>query len=160
MRKILSLFLGIFFFASNCVLVHAFETNFWRERQRNQSRQNQNPTQLASLPALPQPASGNFISQFPSLKVRPPKISDRKNFQRKGLPKISAPLRDLVDTIPLNHARIQEIHDLKTPLHPPIVLIQDIHLNTEAQGHIASILQEFINKIIYALLLSKSFRGF
>lgn len=58
----------------------------------------------------------------------------------------STPLHSLVDHVPFNYGTVQEVYDSKDLTHPSVLLIQDVHLNSEAQSNIARILESIISQ--------------
>lgn len=115
-------------------MVGASETNFWAERKKET-----NSLRLASLPQpmrLPFPPLDAAFSQ-----------QSLKRIHVEGHPhQISAPLKKLLNSISLAHGLIQEVYAEGKVKHPPVVLVQDVHLNEEAQKNIAALLQELINQ--------------
>ena len=67
-------------------------------------------------------------------------------FNRKKHPWLTKNFRALLDSIPLTNATVQNVFDSGDQRIPPVVLIQDVHLNTEAQTNIASALQLLIDQ--------------
>ena len=55
-------------------------------------------------------------------------------------------MNDLINAVPLTAARIQDVYDSGERHQPVVTVIQDIHLNPEAQTNIASLLQNLIQQ--------------
>ena len=52
----------------------------------------------------------------------------------------------MIDVIPPSRATLQDVHYSGDPKSPLVVLIQDVHMNVEAQSNIASVLEELIRQ--------------
>ncbi len=138
-RRVFSGFLAVLLFLTNCVLAHSQETNVHSERRR---------LQLAALPAppinfplgsvIPAKAGIQSVNSISSLESRL-----RHSGMTAGLP---AHFQDLVNAIPEAYATIQSVHNSGDSLAPVVALIQDVHMNPEAQGNIASVLQALFQK--------------
>ncbi|MFN0117746.1 MAG: hypothetical protein ACKVQC_05555 [Elusimicrobiota bacterium] len=150
-RKSISLALTLVYLSTQVVWAAKVETDFWAQRRSKIETQNEEkkPVQLAALP-------NSFNSQFNSkniLKELPaighnltvtPKWSNSKRNQNKN---ISPKLRDLVDAVPLNVATIQEVYSTFETQHKEgVALIQDVHMNMEAQKNIVSVIQAFVDQ--------------
>ncbi len=122
------------------MLGSATETNFWAERRRNTDTPRQQPQQLAALP-LNNSAfnSQTLLNQLPSVSTTFPKATNRTA-------NLSPQFQSLIDSIPLLYGSIQDVYDAGDKKSAPVILIQDVHLNTEAQTNIAALLQELINQ--------------
>jgi hypothetical protein len=136
LKPIISVSLSLVLFLTQVVLASSAETNFWTERQRA------NNLQLASLHPAPAATSlPAWSTQLPP--VMPIKASSGALQTKKSA---SKPLQNLLTAIPQIYGTIQEVFDAGSQAGAPVVLIQDIHLNTEAQNNIAAILQELIDQ--------------
>lgn len=121
--KFLNLALAVFYLCGNVVFVHAAETTFWTERRRL-AKETQSPL-LASLP-LP-------LTQISKpIPHTSPSFSKLTNQNRTELDRLLA-------QIPFTAATIQEVSAGNTSL-VPVLLIQDIHLNLEAQKNTSVLL--------------------
>jgi len=119
----LSLLLAVFFFISNVTLLHAAETNFWKERQKAASLANS--LQLAQLPAPIFPS--NMIPGSPRPMIVSPALS-------------RIPQSDVLRNLPYNIGTIRKVNlpTVKLSQTNTLVLhIQDVHMNVEAQSNIA-----------------------
>jgi hypothetical protein len=147
-RKFIATFLVVIYSTTQVVLGSAAEANFWAERRRSVLQQKDAPTQLAALPVpLKNGSSPNaLLQQLPTVGTALPTIpkwsASRKNKNQRLPRKFQA----LVDAISLSYGSVQDLY--KSPLEeiPPVVLIQDVHLNNEAQNNIAQLLQGLIDQ--------------
>src|SRR5258706_10112335 len=134
-RKTIAFFVLVCY-GTQIVLGSQIESNFWKERQDQiKSKGSAEPRSL--LAALPEPLTKTIsypISRFEQ------KWSDQ---QKNNLPQNFKPV---LNSISLLNASVQEIYNSKMTDVPPLLLIQDIHLNFEAQTNIAAVLQELINQ--------------
>ncbi|MFN0116930.1 MAG: hypothetical protein ACKVQC_01385, partial [Elusimicrobiota bacterium] len=131
LKKSLALFLSLIYFLNQGVFASLAESRFWEERR------------LASMSAAlkPNPLLTNLPAINNHLEVAS-KWSDSKEI--KKWPK---PHQDALAAISLRHGSIQDIYSTSSPQPvSPVVLIQDIHLNAEAQENIASLLNGLIEK--------------
>jgi hypothetical protein len=120
----------VFYFVANVALCSATEVNLWSERRK--AAVSNKPVQIASLPQ-----SLQSLNQLPvtKMEVQVPlrwKTKDQK-------------LQNLLSSISPSDATIQDVHDAGTS-DTPVVLVQDVHLNTEAQKNIAELLQGLIDR--------------
>lgn len=151
LRKTIALSLSIFYFVAQVALGSTVESNFWAERRRSISSQetkNQSP-QFAALPSTLNGQSFNskaFLNQLPSISATLPTAPKWSDSNKKKSLRISSGLKGLVDSIPLIYGSIQDVYDSGNDKNPSIVLLQDIHLNSEAQTNIAAVLQELIDQ--------------
>jgi len=99
---------------------------------------------VASLPAaLRQPMSPQqLLEQLPSIKAALPNAA-RGNGESVELP---ARLRALVEAVPQNVASVKDVFDPRVGSEAPVLLIQDVHMNPEAQRNIASVLASLLEK--------------
>ncbi|MCG3206057.1 MAG: hypothetical protein KCHDKBKB_02783 [Elusimicrobia bacterium] len=136
-----SLGLALVYFTSQVVLGSASESNFWSERKKENA-------QLAALPKISQNSfhRQNILNQLPHLTTPISTLESENLFtspQHKGL---SKNLQSLFKAIPPTHGTVQDIFDPKINNQAPLVLIQDVHLNLEAQTDIASLIQGLIDQ--------------
>jgi len=141
-KKIFTAVLSFVYFLSSIVCLHASEANFWQERQRHLEKERK-PTTLASLPVgISVDGSDNsreLLRQIPLV---------RKTLS--GLPSDHAPIKNIqlpdsirpfVESIPLNAGTIKELTiNNHQKVAPMVILIQDVHMNLEAQQNIATVL--------------------
>lgn len=125
-------------------LGHAAESSFWAERHRQKAtlETDAKSPQLAAL-AVPSRA---FFSSLPSIQTTLPEIKNSNESLKRGSAKIPKNLQGLVDSIPSTVGSVQEVYDSGNRAAPPIVLIQDVHLNPEAQQNIALLLQQLVEQ--------------
>lgn len=117
LRKIISTCLSAFVLSTNCILGHAFETNFWMERQKS--------LQPQTLPPRP--------SSFRSASVDP-KPADSFHALMRALPYLHGSVRDVS-------------HPVTGPSKNVVVLVQDIHMDAEAQSNISSMLKALASRV-------------
>jgi hypothetical protein len=139
-RSIVAFALSVIYFTGQVALGSAAETNFWAERRRA-SGVPQKHAQLVALPSMaPTISQRTLLSELPSLKTIP--LSETATWSAH----LSPPLKDVVNAIPATYGNIQDIFDGGSREHSPVILVQDVHLNTEAQTNIASLLQDLIDQ--------------
>jgi hypothetical protein len=117
-KRILASVLSLVYLLSNVVLANATEINLWSERRQTK--------QYAALPAA-----------FPAF----PLVKTNLSAPSPNHVKLSFPLRRLAESVSLAYGSVQEIFDAGVSPHPPVLLIQDVHLNAEAQENISHTLQ-------------------
>lgn len=96
------------------------------------------------------PAS--LLAKLPSINATLPGASKWTVPEDKIEPRYSTRLQPLIDSIPLIYSSIQDVNDSGDDEKSPVVLVQDVHLNDEAQLNIASVLQELIDQKKIALV--------
>ncbi len=139
---VMAITLAIVYFLNNVALGSMAESNFWTQR-RNEIRQ---PLQI--------------LNQLPALHSALP-LSPASNFLPETDLNRPAGLRTVMDSLPQNAGSIQDIFCPHHPAGPPIVLIQDVHLNTEAQSNIAVLLQALLERVSIGLIgVEGSFQPF
>ncbi|MCB4757234.1 MAG: hypothetical protein LHV69_09465 [Elusimicrobia bacterium] len=141
-QKGLSIVVLISFTTTQVVLGSIAEANFWKDRQKSLSQCKKEPSSspLASLPSSLSPGSRpfqNLVEDLPKLWTK----AAQKKFRH-----IPEKLRGLINSVPFGFARLQEVYDSGHPENPALVIIQDVHLNSEAQGNISKILQGLIDQ--------------
>lgn len=150
-KKALSVGIGLLLF-SQTALASLSESSFWEERRsRFSSQESSNDSKaLASLPSsLSNPNQfnpNNLIKQMPSIGSSLPAHAKWKKLSKIKNGKISSELNEVINSIPLGHSRIQEVYDSGNDKNSPVVIIQDVHLNPEAQSNIATVIQELIDQ--------------
>ncbi|MFN0116761.1 MAG: cyclic nucleotide-binding domain-containing protein [Elusimicrobiota bacterium] len=142
MKKGLSALLSVLYFVTNTVFLYSAESNFWEDRRR--SGQNQ----IASLPTpitSNVSPSANLIRHIPSLsKTLGPSL--QKNIHSLG-DSVPEKVRGVLNAIPAHAASVKEV-SLKLGEKNFVVLIQDVHMNVEAQKNIVSVIEALRNKTI------------
>ncbi len=118
-KKSISLLLAVIYFATNVAFASAPESQFWAERKTHLA-----PSASASTPSL--------VASLPAVR---PALSELR---------VPASLQTIAQTVPALNATIQDIFPVKEPTHAPVILIQDVHLNAEAQTNIAAVLENFL----------------
>jgi len=124
---------------TNSVLAHSTESNFWKNRHETLNDRNQKGIQLASL--------GSFSSSSALPPLQPSRLFPPPSFNLRKL----KPRSKSKETkfLPAQFGSIRKIsRPAKFPADKTVILIQDIHLNSEAQGN--------INKTIEHLLQTES----
>ncbi|MCB4756286.1 MAG: hypothetical protein LHV69_04525, partial [Elusimicrobia bacterium] len=121
---------------------------FWSQRRESlekQKKENNSPAALAALPSHLQPGAinaGNLLNHIPQVKSNLDFKTHNTAIRRKAL---TPPMQSLLFTVPAAYASVKEIHESKNSLVSPILLIQDVHLNAEAQFNISHVLQALID---------------
>jgi hypothetical protein len=127
--------LSALLFSGNVVLAYATETNLWAERKR--SIEAERPTQLASLPAL---------LETPLV----PSLARKTDFQMgltKNEQRLPTSLTHLLQQIPAQLSTLQKA-DNGDGQQDPVLILQDIHLNPEAQTNSSKILEALVRQKI------------
>ncbi len=143
MRNTLGVFIAFVYFFGNVVLAHSAEVNFWRERQKKQTPPEKNEVQLAALPAsLPvgRDNPADLLRQIPTLSKTFNAISENALPEKFKPSHVPADLRPVLERIPTNAGTIKQVSIAPTD-KSMVVLLQDVHMNTEAQGNIAEIVK-------------------
>jgi len=144
-----SLLLALIYTTTQVALASHVEANFWEQRRKTRSSfHNQNsPAKLASLPTnFITPNSKNLLNQLSPIKQTLPHNQNWAGYQNQKYGPLPSKLKSLIEAIPVAHSNIQEVYDSGNRKFSPILIIQDVHLNSEAQQNIAAILQELINQ--------------
>jgi hypothetical protein len=136
MKRTLTGFLAAFYFLSNVVLSHAVESNIWNER-----RQASGARQVAALPSAIAPASGNpaeLLRQFPDVARRLDRVASVSRVNGR----VPAAQAVFLESVSLNNGTLREVyvHPSLERVAPMLLIIQDVHLNREAQKNISQIL--------------------
>src|SRR5262249_942472 len=110
-------------------------------------------SQLAALPSFGGPNSSALLNQLPSIGATLPSVPKWGNSVKKSTLKFPKKFQSLIDAIPLLYGSVQDVYDSQASpkigyagASSAVVLIQDVHLNAEAQTNIAAILQELIDQ--------------
>jgi hypothetical protein len=123
-RRAVAFFLAVFYFFSQPVLGSSLETNLWKERR-----------QLASFSA----PSGLTVPS--ALRSNLPDVSAVSPVSFGTIPPV---LQPLLRGIPLSAVTVQDVWAPIRSAGAPVLLIQDIHLNSEAQKNISVLLQALL----------------
>ncbi len=125
-KKLLSIIVIVVYGTTQIVFGALAESNLWSERRR-------------------QLESAAFLNQFPPAAVVAlhPKWTDSNKVLSR---RFSKKFQDLLNAIPPSRGSIQDVYYSGQDKTSPVVLIQDVHLNAEAQQNIATILRELINQ--------------
>lgn len=132
--RLISLFLAIVYLSNQVALEALAQSSIWEERRR--AFRNTNPALLASLP---RPLNFVNTSTFPKQRSTPKSSVKLK----PGVP-LPASFKPLIENISSPHATVRDVYVAPRSDHPPIVLLQDVHLNAEAQNNIAAVLNELL----------------
>jgi hypothetical protein len=138
MCRVLAVSLATIFFTNQVLFAHKPEMAFWAERQKSQQ-------QLASLPSgfLPSPA---FPSKMNTAVLPTVRASLSQVDGQSHIPQFES-------GVPAQFLNIRKISPpavsseyVKKPSVKKVILIEDVHLNTEAQTNIANALQLLIDQ--------------
>jgi len=159
LKKVFVTLLTALFFISNCILAHAAETNFWSERKKtlqSTAEESKEPPQLASLPANLMANPAQILQQIPSPLSQTLASAISKRIQQdipknqagrmapilKALSSQYGTVRNIL--MPSPRAGLGAVATEGRVRGKIIVHIQDIHLNSEAQGNIGKTVQSLI----------------
>ena len=109
----------------------------WKDRQKKMASlpQNMNP--------FSNPASTNLLNSIPSLHKSFDSLSPSySGFSSHGS-SFSSEMKKVLSALPLQNVTIRDIHSTTNPVMPFIIL-QDVHLNPEAQSNAAAFLESMI----------------
>lgn len=129
-RSLTSLFLVAILLAQTS-LSYSIETNFWKDRRRSEQ-----------YAALPLSSSPKFVIGDP---VSLTTLDSRLKHSGMTYRHLSSPLKSIAEAISLSNGTVQDVFDGSVETSP-VILLQDIHMNTEAQSNLAEILQSLINQ--------------
>ncbi|MCB4757182.1 MAG: hypothetical protein LHV69_09195 [Elusimicrobia bacterium] len=136
-RQVAATLTAVIFSFTNILFAHTLQTSIWEERKQNlkKSETISPASMLASLP-LSVGLSNLSRSRLTPVPLAPPPSSAWPLLSRMTLGK--GEVKDAYRAVPssLSH-REGSIRD--------VILIQDVHLNTEAQSNIAGLLQTLID---------------
>ena len=130
---------------SNVVFAQAQETNLWTERRQKAADQ-----RVASLPANMTGAAGpaDLLRQIPALSRS--LISNADPVRTSSESKLPPKIAPFLEAIPLNRAALKDVflapgagEDSPAPF---VIMVQDVHLNNEAQHNIAGVLGSLCDK--------------
>ena len=116
----------------------ASETNFWRNRQ--QTTTGAVATSADMFAAIPTPMLSDRFSGASGMSTVP--------IDRAALPDpiATSDAGRLAGLLPVDRCSIRELHSSPSSKTPPIVLIQDVHLNSEAQKNISGVLETLLHE--------------
>ncbi|MCB4755800.1 MAG: aldo/keto reductase [Elusimicrobia bacterium] len=138
LNKSLSLALS-FLLCTQVALGSIAESTVWKERQQKRGAPETGRPMLAALPTAISPShippTQALLGQWPSVSRD---VSPHARPLKKGS------LQTLVAAVPFQNASVKEVVESKRGNGPAVVLIQDVHLNPEAQGNIAAVLQNLL----------------
>ncbi len=141
-RRLFTFLFSLVYLTGQVVLAHAAETNMWSERRRVVAQNAPRPT-LAQLPANVSPAT----SVFRQIPLRTGQLSRPDDAIPTAIGAISPSLRTLMTALPIANIRLVDTWAPdKTGTEDPVVILQDIHLNGEAQSNLAAALNALIEK--------------
>ncbi len=139
-KKSLALTLSLVYFTTQIALANQPEMSIWKER-----RQARTP---ASAQLVAAPTFSAFEQQLLAVKssIVPP---NRTPVIEKHFETLPADLRRLLEILPRENIQIADVFSPersaeKRPV--PVIVLQDVHMNTEAQSNIGSTLQRLIEK--------------
>ena len=129
----LSWLIALNFFSAQVVFGSVEQSNLWAERSQKQTaRIIPSSSDLHDNPSLE-------ISQLPTSFLRAPSLPPHGP--------TSARLQQVVEAIPFANGSIQEIFDAETLSGPITIVLQDVHLNSEAQSNAALILSGLLDRL-------------
>ncbi len=133
-KKIIAAALCVLLFVGNSVLCHASETNFWKQRQH--------AIQLAAAVPMPdrQIQTPFFSTLDSSLQnnLLPLKKIDIDE-ERKRVP-VPDSFKTLIEHLPYNMGSVRGVsHPASGPSNKVVILLQDVHMNHEAQQNISAV---------------------
>ncbi len=144
--KFLSVFLSIIYLFGNVIFANAAQSNFWAERQKNREASSQ-PTPRTQLAALPsgmnalRPSSSDLLQQIPSIgKTLAIDSSVQSALPASISARVPADFQYLLRAIPANAGKIKEAY-AAPGANGFVVLIQDVHMNREAQDNILAMMK-------------------
>src|ERR1041384_8040063 len=127
-------------FSTNIAFAYKPEESFWKERRKQET------IQVASLPSNFLPA---ITSQIPNSRSQIPDkfqslisqtgISVNRNYL--GFSAWNLGFKDALPADLLSHVNLRDSY--KGTSQKTVVLLEDIHLNKEAQGHLSSAIKSF-----------------
>lgn len=126
LKRTFSTGLAAVYFATNVALSSAAQTSFWEQRRQGAPALNALATSLSD--------SARLLDRLPSTS-RVSAVS----------PTVPASLRGVIRAIPVANGTIQELFYSGDAHQPIVTLIQDVHMNVEAQRHIAAVLRALID---------------
>ncbi|MCG3206194.1 MAG: hypothetical protein KCHDKBKB_02925 [Elusimicrobia bacterium] len=145
-KKSICVALSLCYFSTQVALGGIAESNIWTERKNAARLNNKSTSSQSQFAQLPASHSTSIFRQLPSVASALPHLPRSNDTLFSGKLKLSPPLRNLAEALPLAYATLQDVHNSGEDQVPPVVLLQDVHMNTEAQTNIARVLQELINR--------------
>jgi hypothetical protein len=152
MKRWVALFLVLIFSSQNIFLAHASETAFWAERRkaiqttRDESTSEPETTSpkphpddpVTLLAALPHVNAGMALplspKAFSDLGIGPDAQLELKAAQ------VANAIPEWMQTAVAPYATIQGIHLSEDPAAKTVLVLQDVHMHTEAQTNIAGVI--------------------
>lgn len=153
--KSLSLSLSIVYFTTQIALGNQIESNFWAERKRGRYAG-------PEAEAADRADIGRDFSQNVALLrgMEAPVYAAIGNRTRTGAGVTNTSVKSLMDAVPLTHATLQETSAFSSD-RAPVLIIQDVHMNAEAQTNISEVLSRLIeSKQIGAVGVEGAFQTF
>ena len=144
-RSLLSRFVAgataLIFFLQNAPLAQAAEASLWDQRRGALKRNadEAKPTMMAALPMGLGAAPNQLLDRLPSVRPSGP-MAPRAGGERT----VPASLETVVAAIPLTYGSIKKT-DVVPGALGTVVLLQDVHLNAEAQANLGQIMQALID---------------
>ncbi|MFN0117836.1 MAG: hypothetical protein ACKVQC_06040, partial [Elusimicrobiota bacterium] len=126
-KKITSFIVSFAYFTTQIALGNQADSSIWAERRKKLDYQ------MAAVP-----------TERPQMPLPP--LGKMKLSAEPMIMKLSSRLRPVAEAISFANATIQDTYDSGNNKNPPIVIIQDIHLNHEAQNNIAATIQSLIDE--------------
>ncbi len=148
-NKSISIFNILIFLATNCVLAYKPEAGFWEARKHALAEKIKNsPHSFSPQSARISSSSQQVLQGLPALNKKTLSVRSLRAFPLSDqLPRqATQSLARLIQSIPAQYGHIRKITPAaNASSHAPIVLlVQDIHMNNEAQGNTAKMLQHLM----------------
>jgi len=144
--KCLSVTLSLFLVAQ-IALADAAQTNFWAERRKSmeRSKESQDEILLASLPSTISSNPSQVFKELPS--PRPHEIVSQGIVDDSLSPASETELTTLMSALQSAYGNVRETFvPQKAKIDKTVILIQDVHMNQEAQENIGKAVQELIDQ--------------
>ncbi len=127
------------------VLSSAAESSLWAERRQAQERKNQpEKIELASAAMIGGAPMRSVLQSSPQIQ---PLLESNANLPKSSKTTgMTENLAQMALAIPPAYGTVQEIYESNKTGAVPVMLIQDVHLNMEAQTNIAAVLQNVIDE--------------
>ena len=148
-KKLLSIALVLVYGTTQVALGSLAESNVWKQR-RNALTSRDRAARTPILASLPNGISSvantqEILRQLPSLSgALQSRFEQNPVLGEKSI--VLTHLKSLVDGLPLAHCTIQDAFFARNSQQAPVLLLQDVHLQAEAQANIAAALQELIDQ--------------
>jgi serine/threonine protein phosphatase PrpC len=128
-------FLAAMYFTASVVFANAAQTNVWADRRKNRAS-----VQMAALPggvASPEAGISAILRQIPISAPALEKLTP--SGMNPSLTPLPKSVRSLLETIPASAGQVKQAF-LSPASSRFVVLVQDVHMNLEAQKNIVAIL--------------------